>query len=300
VELQRLMTGVGIHLLVDDLEAGLDQLDLLLDELPDATLLYTGAERSLSRGGQAFALEGLAEEPGLALLAQALDRPLGAEELPLAREIWQAANGSPLLLVRAAGANRGLAETSALRAVDLGELLPRIFARLSGTAREITSVLSFAGGAGIADGLLRQIITEPATVAAAVDELTALSVILPSEQGVQLAPGIVEILGDDLVLGPAELERVAARLRSWAALPGRPPQEIADHTTLLTAVLDATVDAGHPESGARLAKVVAPVVACSLRLDAWGRILARGKAAASRATHRHGTHDDWHPDPLGR
>jgi hypothetical protein len=58
------------------------------------------------------------------------------------------------------------------------------------------------------------------------------------------------------------------------------------HIPLLVGVIDAATRFGRPDLGARLAKAVAPRVACSGRLNAWQSVLDQGKVAAQRADDR--------------
>src|SRR6185312_13342752 len=105
-------------------------------------------------------------------------------------------------------------------------------------------------------------------------ELCRLGLVLDMGALFQLAPGVEAALP---AADSARLTGIATALREWAG--SAPPPEGATHTSLITAVVDATVSANHPELGAALAKSAAPAVACSMRLGAWGRILGRGKVA---------------------
>lgn len=283
-ELQRLMAGVEVCVLMDDLEITDEERGLLLSAMRDATLLFSSVERSLWDEGRTLGLGGLAEQPGLALLARVLDRPLRQDEVSLARELLRAADGSPLLLVRAAAeAHRTTAladgQPVMLHAGALGELLPQILGRVSGTARDLASLLGYGGTPGIATEVLQHLVPDPGTLAADLAQLTDLALVLESEQGFRLAPGVPETLPP----GSVDLAGLVTRLRDWAATRNLPPQAVAAHATLITAVIDATLEAGRPDLGARLAKAAAPAVACSLRLGAWERLLVRGKVAAARA-----------------
>lgn len=174
VELRRLMSGVDIRLLIDDLDVPDDQRDELLDGVPDAALIFTSVRRSLWADGQAWELGGLAWEPALELLTAALHRPLGDQEQLAAAHLWQAANGSPLLLLRAVAAARPDPDgvRTLPRAAELGELLPRIFTGLSAPAREVASILAIADSA-VSAAVLSWLVAAPTGLAAAVDELAA-------------------------------------------------------------------------------------------------------------------------------
>lgn len=298
VELRRLMAGVGIRVVLDDLDVTSDQRDMLLDGLPDATVLFTSTERTLWTDGQALALSGLDHDTGLALLAHAMGRPLREDELPAARELWRVGEGSPQLLLRAvAGARRAPDGTLTLpHPAELGGLLPRILAMLTGPARDMASLLALAGPAGVASGLLPWLVADPAVVPMVTAELVALGVAVPTDSGHQLAPGLDVMLPLELTAGPPQLEWLVFRLREWARARQFPPIAVANHATLIARTIDAAVRMGRPDLGAHLARDVAPAAACSLRMGAWEQILLRGIAAAElaqdRATLAYLTHED--------
>jgi RecA/RadA recombinase len=293
VELRHLMAGVHVRLFVDDLEAPDDQRTVLLDSAPDATVVFTSAQRALWNDGHAVALTGLDQEPGLALLAHLLDRPLRADELAAAAELWRASDGSPLQLLRAvAGARRDVDGTVALpRAAELGELLPRIFAMLSPAARETVAVLTIAGVGG---DLLPWLISDAASATGALTELADLGVVITAGRGYQLAPGV--LVPPDLGMGAPQLAWTVQRLQEWARMPGLSPQAVADHVGLITSVIVATMAAGQAQLGGQLAMVTAPLAACSLRLGAWEQILRHGieaaRLAGDRRTVAYLTHED--------
>jgi hypothetical protein len=86
------------------------------------------------------------------------------------------------------------------------------------------------------------------------------------------------------------------RLQEWTRVPGLSPHAVADHVGLITGVIAATVAAGRPDLGGQLARVTAPLAACSLRLGAWEQILRYGieaaRLAGDRRTVAYLTHED--------
>lgn len=257
VELRRLMSGMDIRLLIDDLDVSDDQRDELLDGVPDAAVIFTSVRRSLWADGQAWELGGLALEPALKLLAAALHRPLNDQEQLPAAHLWQAANGSPLLLLRAvASARPGPDGVRILpKAAELDELLPRIFAGLTEPARELASILAIADSA-VSTAVLSRLVAAPTSLTTAVDELAARGVVIVSDRGCQLAPGVAAVLPADFVPELSGLEWVALRLSECSRQ--LPPGQVADHVPLITAVIDATTRLGRPDIGALLAKSPPP------------------------------------------
>lgn len=275
-ELRQSLAGVQLLLLVDDLDVPDDQLAMFTDALPAATMLFTSTRRQLWTHGRSLPLAGLPLDAGLTLLAQTLGRTLTEPELVVGQELWHAANGSPLLLLRAGAA--GLPQGS-----EVDGLLPGIIAGLSAPARELASVLMLAGAPGAASDLLPWLVTDSATLPSSAAELTAKGMAVATDRGWQLAPGIDAAPPRDLEAGLPQLEWVSRRLWQWAGVRPLPVRAVADHATLITNVIDAIGWAGRPDLGAGLAKAAAPLAACSLRLGAWERILQHGKVAAEAA-----------------
>ncbi|HEX4705886.1 MAG TPA: hypothetical protein VH352_27460, partial [Pseudonocardiaceae bacterium] len=298
VELRRLMSDVDIRLVIDDLDVEPEQRDVLLDGVPAATVFFTSAHRSV--GVRALALPGLSAEAGLALLADGLGRPLRTEERSTGMELWRATAGSPLMLLRAAAAARpepgGPDVASLPRPAELADLLPRLVAGLTGPALDCASVLALAGSAAVSAALLPWLFADVAMAVPAIDELSTLGLALQTETGYQLAPGVDTVVRGGREPDPILVARLATRLRDWAGVPGLRPADVADNAPFISTVIDAAVATGNAGLGATLAKAVAPMVACSLRLGAWGRILHRGKVAAEQAGDRsilaYLTHED--------
>jgi energy-coupling factor transporter ATP-binding protein EcfA2 len=271
-ELRRLMSGVELRLLIDDLDVSADERAELLDGLPDASVIFTSVRRSLWGNGDAVELRGLDRGAALELLASMLNRQLAEDERGVATELWHATDGSPLQLLRAAGRGR------LSRAGELAALLPRTLAALDPEVHEVVAVLDVAGSP-VSAALLPWLVAAPGTLSSSVHELTVRGLVIVSERGYQLAPGV----GTQPPTVP-RLEWLATRLREGAVQ--LPPLQLAYHARLVTGVIEAATRLGRPDIGARLAKAVAPVVACSGRLGAWGRILTVGRDAAQRAGDR--------------
>jgi hypothetical protein len=297
VELRRLMADVDVRLWIDDLDVTGEERDLLLDGVPAATVVFTSAARTVWANGRSLQLDGLDAGSAVALLARALGRPLTEHEQVTALDLWRASAGSPMSLLRAAAAVRPDENGAWVlpRPAELADLLPRLTAALSTAAQDVATVLALAGPAGVSANVLSRLVTDPPTVPGVLDEWRRLALVLDTGGTFQLSPGVGAVLpaGPDYLI---RLTRIATGLREWAGSAAASPLEVAAHTSLIAAVVDATVMAGRPELGAQLAKAAAPAAACSMRLGAWGRILGRGKVAAERAGDRsilaYLTHED--------
>lgn len=305
IELRRLMANVGISLVLDDLECSSDELDAVLDTVTAAAVLYSAAQRSLWGEGPTLPLGGLGHDDASALLAQQLGRPLRADELPVAAELWRATAGSPGQLLRA------VAEERLHHPAELADLLPNVLAELTAAEQEVLSLLDLAGAGGVSTGLLTALVAGPeqttgaeetAGAAAAADSyerLVTLGLVVPTVLGLRISADVGAALPARLDLDTAALTALCEQLRHWVEGPDRSPVGVAGDGALITAAIDAAARAGAAGAAAGLARAAAPVVACSLRLGVWGRVLELGRTAAERArdhgalaylTHEQGIH----------
>ncbi|WP_157855760.1 ATP-binding protein [Streptomyces aureocirculatus] len=289
-ELRRLMARVTVDVVLDDLETGAADLDGVLDALPSSVLLCASGRRTLLGRGRALALGGLGHQDALELMSRSLGRPLTAAEEPVAEELWRATAGAPLPLLRAALPDRLRA------AAELDGLLPQLLATLSGAERDVVEILAVARDGGVSTRLLTVLLGGVTGLPAVCDRLAARGVVVATEYGHRLAPEIGGRQLTALRAGPPELAALAVRLTQWVSATGTEPSAVAQDAALLTAAIDAAAAAGRPQEAARLARAASPVLACSLRTGAWGRVLERGIEAAERAGLRdiaaYLTHED--------
>ncbi|MGI5167281.1 hypothetical protein ACQEU3_23335 [Spirillospora sp. CA-253888] len=281
VAMRELMNGVAPHVLIDDLDATAETAAELFDRAPDACFVVGSAEQTLWEH-RVLALDGLGRQDARTLLARAAGRALQAGDAATADALWEATGGNPLQLVRAGGAartNGGVLPQPA----QLPELLSSLLAGLDASERDAVAVLALAGDGGIADSLLPRLAPDIEDSTAALERLGTLGVLLRQGDAHRLASGVRDALPPEAWPTDTEIERIARTLHEWAADPGLPPTSLAAHTTLVVTVIEASVRAGRPELGARLAKAAAPGVACALRTGAWARVLAAGRHAAEKA-----------------
>ena len=105
-ELRRLLAGVRVCVLADDLVCSPDELLTILDAAPDAAFVLAAPDRELWGQGQTIELAGLSEQAALALVRREVGRDLGPAEIDAAMAEWRASRGSPMRLLRAAASIR--------------------------------------------------------------------------------------------------------------------------------------------------------------------------------------------------
>ncbi|MFE6844681.1 hypothetical protein [Streptomyces sp. NPDC057686] len=287
-ELHRLLAGLRLCVVVDDLDLPAGELTRLQDTMPSGTVAFSSRERLLWGDGKTIALAGLSPSAGLQLLARELDRPLFPAEADTAASLWQASEGNPLALIRAAALARPGADggTVLLPApAEIPGLLRGAVARLDGVSRQVLALLATVPNAQTTVEVLTLLVpgaTTPA-VGEAVRRLAGLGVLNLTGPHVRLAGDPSGTLPEDLALGPQQLAEAVARLTVWVSARRTEPVALADHSLLIEGLTDAVGRAGRPDLGVALTRAAAPGLACSLRWGAWGRILTRGLDSARQA-----------------
>ncbi|MFF4834733.1 choice-of-anchor D domain-containing protein [Streptomyces sp. NPDC001315] len=154
-ECARLVSGSRALLLLDDVPADPSFAGSLVDELPGCGLVFAGERPVLGGRATPLPLAGLSEEAALNLLSRDLGRRIHDHELPLARRLVTAVDGSPLQLRQAAALERedprrfGLDRLAAIAERDAAALDRYCFGQMSEGERRALAVLAAVGGAGL-------------------------------------------------------------------------------------------------------------------------------------------------------
>lgn len=277
-DLARLMAGVRVCAVVDDLECNPDQLTAVLDDMPDAAMVFAAEVRELWGDGRALELAGLSEAAALAVAEREIGRPVTDAERGVLLDEWRAAHGSPMRMLRAAAALAGgasLPSPSGRGEFVAGALL----ATLPPAERDLALLLHAVGRARVSVPAIAALAGAPdeARMAQAVDRLAEVGLIDDDPRtGARIAVDVdppaqpYRRRVDDLVLA----------MLGWLGAPGRQPREAAAHSALIVSLVDEAVRSGFAPLGCRLARVAAPMAALSLRWGAWRDILTSGQAAA--------------------
>jgi len=282
-DLRRLLTGLRITVYVDNADLTIEQLRELTDAVPDATFVLASRHGSLLGDGAVLYLGGLGQLAATQLLARALDRPLRDAERATAADLWQAAGGSPLLLLRAAGlARSGRSVLPAPGAV--ADLLPLLLKQLNEPAVSALNLLATLEDAELTAAHVGALVGEadPATLC---ERLADLGLAVPAQHGYRCAPGVVPALRHRNVVA-FPVERLCQYFTQWARDPATTPAQIADHSRAFEKTAGLATEVGRPELAVLLGRAASPKLAHSLRFDAWGQLLGRGWSAARRAGDR--------------
>jgi hypothetical protein len=281
--LRELLTGIEFCLVIDHLGCSPQEWASLLQAVPDAVVVAAIAQGDLPSGPlQLIQLGGLDQDAAHALIAEHTGVVIGPHNLEAADAVWRATGGLPgPLVMAAAAATRG--PGGSLEFPSLETLPQSALDRLSEAEREIVMLLALGEPGGIAPGLLTELTTVRENTGSPLDWLTRQGLVSSGERGPRLVPGVAYRLGPKLRPAPADVVRISDVLSAWVSSPTTPPRAVADHVTLINAVIDLATATGHQREAARLARAASPALAVSLRYHAWGDLLTHGLNAARRA-----------------
>lgn len=284
-ELRRLMSGVRVCVLADDLVASDDSLAMILDTAPDTAFAFAAVDRELWGQGEAIALGGLPEDQALQLFRREFARELTSAEVAAASRAWRESSGSPIAMLRAAATLAGAPNPTH----------PAIPAQRDPDDPERTVALPVPLTAAQRDAfeLLRALPQGPISASA----MTAL-VGAPAEQPVEeaaqrlVAVGLADETADDTYQLPLDLVAPSVRYRrdvgamadsmqEWLSNPDTDPADAAANGAIIIGLVDGAVASGQARAGCRLARAAASMFARSLRWGLWRDLLVSGQAAAT-------------------
>lgn len=281
-ELRRLMAGVRVRVYVDNAELTEEQLRELADAVPDATFIFAGRNRSLLGDGTAVEVRGIDRAAGIELLARTAGSSVW-DNMTAAGELWQAADGRPLLLLRAAALIRLDASGAAVfpRPRDVEGVIPLLLERLDARTSGVLRLLAVLGDAKVAPVHIGALAGESDPVELC-GRLVELGLAEGSERGFRCAPDVVARLRRrDALAFP--VDRLCAHVVNWLTDPATTPAEVADHARALEVVAEHAENAGEPAAAVEILRAASPMMARSLRFGVWGRLLGRGWTAARNA-----------------
>ncbi|WP_143466536.1 ATP-binding protein [Lentzea kentuckyensis] len=287
-DLRGFMTGVRVTVYLDDADLEADQLRRLADLIPDATFVLASREATLLGDSAVHDLRGLGQDAAALLMSEALGRSLTDTDQAAVAALWQASDGNPLLLVRAAGLARsaspgpGGAEIPQPGAVP--HLIPSLLTGLDNRTKTVLALLAVLGDAELAPDHIRDLTGESGTDEACV-RLTGLGLAVQGEDGYHCAPGVIPAMRDHGT-SVVRIDWLCQYFTSWASDPATDPARVARHSRVFERLAGLATTTGQPDLAVALGRAVSPALSRSLRFDSWGRILGRGWTAARRSGDR--------------
>ncbi|MFD6309347.1 ATP-binding protein, partial [Streptomyces sp. NPDC060223] len=282
-ELPQLMEGVEATVYVDNADYTAEQLRTVMDAAPDALFVFAGREEVLQgTDGRAHRVEGVTRDAAAELLTRELG---GSGDPDLVTALWEAAAGTPLLLLRAAAVARldpaaGLPRPGAVR-----ELLHPLFDRLDEPSLRALHLLGTFRDAELDPEHIGALSGTP-NAAALCAGLAGLGLVEETELGYRVADAVVAALRERQGLRPYALERLCGYFADWAARPETPAAQVAGHARALEVLAELAEQSGRADLAVRVVRAASPALARSLRFGVWGRLLDQGLPAAQRAGDR--------------
>lgn len=281
-EVQRLLAQLELMVYVDDVDLDLRQLRALTDAAPAATFVLASRERTLLGESTSVELRGLGPEASLSLLTRELRRPLPQGERAAADELCTLTLGLPLLLLRAAGLARvdGPSSVTLPRPAEISGLLPLLFQRLGAAQLRALNLFATLQGAELSAGHVGTLcdVSDPDALCT---ELAGLGLVVATERGYRGAADAVPEVRRR-VSEPFPADRLCDHFAQWATAPGVTPADVADHARALEVAAQLAERHGQADRAVRLARAVSPLLARSLRVGVWGRLLDQGQRAADQ------------------
>ncbi|MET0234065.1 MAG: hypothetical protein ABW224_05480 [Kibdelosporangium sp.] len=266
-ERRRLMSGVPISLVIDDLaEPG-----EVLDAVPAACVVWSSTRRSPSIGGRSVHLGGLVEADGIALVERHLNKSLDANEIAMAKALCGVADGRPSSVIQALAATDGHASLPDAEDGLLRALIPR----LDPLALQTLGLLHAVAPAPITFELLRAVL--PAS--GAVDQLVRCGLVVSDEDGLRISLGATPDLPEPLRAGPNQIAYTVSNIAAWLATSPSAPEANAP---AIARLIELALHGGYADLACQLARAAAPIAGAALRWGSWRTILSHGTAAAQQ------------------
>ena len=231
-------------------------------------------------------LRGLDPEDAVQLLADALGRPLEADETEAAVRLTTGLSGVPLEILQLAAvvADRDLSlntvanDIAPSMADPRAELQSATVDTLNTRERSVLVALAAFGGVAVGIGLLAKYASEP-EAGSIVRRLVA--------RGLARGDDLVGWASvDESVAGDEDRRKAAPVIIAWVGEEGRNPREVAVESPAILAVARQDVEAGRYDSVIHLAAATESMLALAGSWGAWESILNDGLIAA-RAVSDH-------------
>ncbi|MBV9450779.1 MAG: hypothetical protein JO345_33305 [Streptosporangiaceae bacterium] len=279
-ELRHLMTGIRITAYIDNANFSGEQLREFMDMAPNATFAFASREPTLRGQGTVLEVAGLDLSEGLYLLAQEVQRPLTETGRAAAIHLWEQAQGSPLLLVQAAGLARSGPSGEAVlpRPSTVAEITQLLLETVDEVGQAILRLLASLDGAEIAAAHIGAL-TGATNPARACDSLAGLGLLMTDENLYRCPPEVLPVIRGKYP-EPFPADQLCRHFATWAANRTTTPDQVARHAAAIAQAALLAEEAGYPELAVRAARAASPSMARALRFGPWGLLLGRGWSAA--------------------
>jgi hypothetical protein len=271
-------------ILLDDLELGRDEVQVLLDVMPDCTFLLASEQRHLWGEGCAVALTGLPPDQALALVQQELGRPLTRKERPAAKALCSSLRGHPLRIRQAVALaqkeGRSLAEVA--RKVKppspAAALTAQIFQSLTEPQLRILAPLAVLDSAPVSAAHLGAL-TGFSNLTPILEALQQDGLVQAYGPGYSLAGTLAANLGQMWDLTPWA-ERALAYFTAWTEAQRQAPEHLMEDIQPILEIMEWGGRSGHWKEVLHIGKVIDSALAVSGQWEKWGKVLGLTLRAA--------------------
>lgn len=288
-ELLNLLRDRRALILMDDVEIGRDEVELVMNAAPGSAFLLASEERRLFGEGFVMSLSGLPADDARRLLERELGRAITAEEETAARTICSILRGHPLRLAQTAALAQGqnltlekIAEqlqTIEAQSSDPGEAVVRYsLASLSdGEKRALAASAAFGGALAPARALAE--IADVTDIEKALKTLVSRGLLESQGAGYRLPAGAQNMLEGAWDLAPWR-ERALSYFTVRADEIRRDPQQRREFSAAILSLLDWASRTGRRREAIRLGVASDATLTLSGQWEAWGQALDQiGQAA---------------------
>lgn len=285
-------------ILLDEVNLGRTELELLMDAAPSCAFLLTSSERQLWGEGQVRTLQGLPLDDALALFKRELDRSLTPEEEQVAPILCSALEGHPLHLLQVAAIIRdkqcALPELVHHLQQDKADkaLAGRIIASLSGPERQVMGLLAATNGAPLHEEHLIAL-TGRSDLASLLESLLERKLIQAHSPRYSLTGTLDQRWSQIWDLSPVR-EEILVYLIRWAEQRQQLPDRLLEEMAALRQSLTWAVNSGRSQEALLLGRAIEEVLSLSGRWGAWGLVLRDALQAAEAVGNEGAEAWVWH------
>jgi len=277
-DLRLLMAGVQVTVYVDNANFDGEQLRDIMDMAPAATFAFASPGPTLRGQGTVVEVTGLDVADGLSLLTREAGLPsLTEADQAAATELWEKAQGRPLLLVQAAGLARRAGAVP--RPSEVAELTRLLLDEQDATGQEILHLLATLGGAEIAAAHVGALTGTP-DPALACDSLVKSGLLMSDDGMYRCPPEVLPVIAGKYPQA-YPIDRLCGHFTMWAASRTATPDQVARHAAAIAEAARLAQFTGRPDLAVLVTRAASPSMARALRFGPWGLILGRGWSAAN-------------------
>lgn len=268
------LQAIRAFVLLDDVNLGREDLEVLLDAAPCSVFVIASISRQLWGQGASREVKGLDDQDSLALFGRELGRDLRSDESAPVRAFCRTVDGNPLRILQAAAAAR----------VDQGPLVSVLeaggYAAPTESETRLLAAIAALGGAPVSAEHL-ELITDVQRVAEVLDSLASRGLVQASGSGFVISGPLPAV--DD-----GTKQSVVGHFADWAQQVYGSPERVMRDAEALRSALQLGVDTQQWLNAQKIARCLEAQLALFGLWAAWADVLKLGLKAAQALGDRVG------------